>query len=239
MPLNDAIRGAGAGGVVRVLVAEDDAEMQQALCELIEDCAGLELIGLAEDADSAASMAASERPDVALLDVRMPGGGGLRAARLIRQRAPGTRLVAFSAYSDRATVSQMLRAGAVEYLVKGLHDDRIIDALRRTGRGVIGLPVAELEELAVELAQALERSEAAIERERADFVSFTGDLCARLGEAIARGEAAWSQARNGGAVAEVTSSMEACVRIVRDAIVDLAAVAVSALPDETGVAAPG
>ena len=221
---------------MRVLIAEDDPEMQEALSELIEATPGLDLVGLAGDADQAAGMAVSTGPDVALLDVRMPGGGGLRAARLIRQRAPDTRLVAFSAYSDPATVMSMLRAGAVAYLVKGLHDDRLIDALRRTGRGEIGLPLAELEEVAIELAQALERSEAEMATDRSRFAGFAGDLCARLGDAVARGEAAVAGARASGA-ADAATAMEDCVLIARQVVAELATAAVIAVPDESGVAA--
>jgi len=207
-----------------------------ALTELIESAPGLDLVGMASDADQAATLAVASRPDVALLDVRMPAGGGLRAARLIRQQAPGTRMVAFSAYSDRTTVMDMLRAGAVEYLVKGLQDDRLIDALRRSGRGVISLPLAELEELVIELAQTLERSEALLEEERANLVAFTGDLCARLGDAVASSEAALVAARHAASPDAVVAGIEDCMRVARQVITELAAVAVSSIPDETGMA---
>jgi DNA-binding NarL/FixJ family response regulator len=95
--------------------------------------------------------AARSQPDVALLDVRMPGGGGPEAARLIRAHCPKTRLIAFSAHADRVVVLEMLRAGIQEYLIKGKNDDDIVDAIRRTGRGHLGLGKAEMEELVFDL----------------------------------------------------------------------------------------
>jgi response regulator of citrate/malate metabolism len=104
---------------LRVLVCDDDGVMSAAVSDLVRDSPGPELVGVATDASSAAALAAETQPDVVLLDVRMPGGGGAIAARLIHDSVPDARLVAFSAHADRRIVLQMLRAGAVEYLVKG------------------------------------------------------------------------------------------------------------------------
>ena len=81
---------------------------------------GLELVGEAEDAEEAIALAEHHRPDVALLDVEMPSGGGLHAAREIRARHPGIRLLALSAHESDDTRAAMHAAGA--------------DGLRRQGR---------------------------------------------------------------------------------------------------------
>lgn len=144
---------------IRVLIAEDDTAMRAAIAELIQFTPGLELIGVAADADAAVEMATLLHPQVALLDVRMPRGGGLKAARLIRWKAPAVRLVAFSAYADRSAVLEMLRAGVSEYVVKGADTDALVDALKRTGRGYIGLPPGEVAELIGDLISVLRRLE--------------------------------------------------------------------------------
>jgi DNA-binding NarL/FixJ family response regulator len=144
---------------VRVLVCENDPVMRSALGDLIESVPGLKLTGVATDADSAGEAAARSRPDVALLDVRMPGGGGPEAARLIRARCPHTRLIAFSAHADRAVVLEMLRAGVTEYLIKGVDKDELIDAIRRTGRGRLGLTHVEMSELVFDLVDLLAAAE--------------------------------------------------------------------------------
>src|SRR5581483_3017941 len=79
--------------------------------------------------DEALALARARRPDVALVDVKMPGGGGVRAAREIIRVSPQTRVLALSAYEDRQTVLQMLAAGAVGYLVKGTSPDEIVRAI--------------------------------------------------------------------------------------------------------------
>ena len=140
---------------LRVLLCENDAVMAASLKELILDTPGMHLVGIAADADAAAELAREHQPDSAILDVRMPGGGGPRAARLIRMGAPNARLVAFSAYADRATVLAMLRAGVDEYLVKGIEDADLLDALRRSGRGRVSLPSIDIEELLVEVIEML------------------------------------------------------------------------------------
>jgi DNA-binding NarL/FixJ family response regulator len=146
-----------------VLVCENDPVMRSALCDLIESVPGLELVGWAEDADSAAERAAQTQPDAVLVDVRMPGGGGPRAAALIRQLVPTARLIAYSAHAERDSVLRMVRAGIQEYLVKGLDDADLVDAVRRTGRGRINLPPLELQELLLDLAQLLAETEARLE----------------------------------------------------------------------------
>ena len=122
-----------------VLVAEDEAPLRLALCDLIASEPGLALVGAAADADEAIELAARLRPAVALLDVKMPGGGGQRAAVEIRERSPVTAIVSLSAYEDRGTVTDMLRAGASAYVVKGAPPDEILDAIRRAARGQASL----------------------------------------------------------------------------------------------------
>src|SRR5207253_8020828 len=89
---------------VSVLIAEDDGPVRDALAALIRSEPGLKLIGAAKDADEAVRLAAEMRPDVALLDVRMPGGGGVTAARELKRCSPGTRVVALSASGERESV---------------------------------------------------------------------------------------------------------------------------------------
>jgi DNA-binding NarL/FixJ family response regulator len=104
------------------------------LTELISDDDALELVGAVGRADEAVALAVAKRPDVALVDVRMPGDG-VTAAEGIRNRAPGTRVIALSAHNDRTTVLEMLEAGAVGYLVKDASVQTIIESIRRAAEG--------------------------------------------------------------------------------------------------------
>lgn len=119
---------------IRVLVAEDDPTVRDALEALFRSERSLELAAAVGDAPSAVEAARREQPDVALVDVRMPGGGA-SAARGITSCAPGTRVLAFTAHDDRETVLQMLEAGAIGYLLKGGSIDEIVEAIHRAADG--------------------------------------------------------------------------------------------------------
>jgi signal transduction histidine kinase len=144
---------------IRVMIAEDEVAVRDALGDLIDADPDMDLVGAAKDATEAIEVALRERPDVALVDVKMPGGGGSHAAREIRKGSPDTRVVALSAYEDRRTVLEMLRAGVVGYVVKGTSADEILYAIRRSMRGQGSLSVEVTADVIRELASLLERSE--------------------------------------------------------------------------------
>jgi EAL domain-containing protein (putative c-di-GMP-specific phosphodiesterase class I)/ActR/RegA family two-component response regulator len=141
---------------LRVLIAEDDPAVRDALSELIDAEPSLELVGAAVDATEAIALAAAEQPDVVLVDVRMPGGGGVTAANGISRRSPKSKVIALSGQSDRATVLQMLEAGVVGYLLKGSSIDEIIDAIKRApeGHGTLSIELTSdiIDELAGQLS---------------------------------------------------------------------------------------
>ena len=117
---------------IRVLIAEDDEGVRETLASVVRAEPSFALAGLAEDADQAIATAARELPDVALVDVRMPGGGA-QAARGIRRCSPRTSVIAFSAYDDALTVRDMRAAGAEGYVVKGNAVTAIVAAIEQAG----------------------------------------------------------------------------------------------------------
>lgn len=121
---------------LRVLVADDDPMIRLALSEVLAAEPDLQVVAIAEDALQAVDLAQAHTPDVAVLDVRMPGGGGAHAAREIRVRSPRTQLLAFSAYDDSGTVNELKRLGVREYLIKGVTNAEIVAAVRRAGAAV-------------------------------------------------------------------------------------------------------
>lgn len=121
---------------LRVLVADDDPMLRMALSEVIEAERDLHVIAAASDAEEAADLAERHTPDVAVIDVRMPRGGGSHATREIRTRSPRTQVLAFSAYDDSGAAEELKRLGAREFLVKGITNAEIIAAVRRAGAAV-------------------------------------------------------------------------------------------------------
>jgi DNA-binding NarL/FixJ family response regulator len=115
----------------RVLVADDDADIRGLLAAFISSDPSFKLVGVACDADEAILMAQEHKPDAALLDVAMPGGGGLRVVKELQTFSPATSVVALSAYDERNIVIEMLQAGAMSYLVKGATREQILHSLHR------------------------------------------------------------------------------------------------------------
>ena len=115
----------------RVLVADDDDAVVDVLRALLGSQDDLRFIGAAHDTEHAIALSVREQPDVALIDVRMPGGGGIRATREIARRCPRTRVIALTAHEDESTVIAMMAAGANAYVPKGESTERILREIRR------------------------------------------------------------------------------------------------------------
>src|SRR6266540_740865 len=134
MVWSTASRGAEPMDTIRLIIADDEDVVVSALSDVIAGEPGLELVGVARDADEIA-LAVAGTPDVALVDVRMPRGGGARAAREIVKRSPGTSVVAFSGHDDSETVLAMFRAGAAGFVAKDGSMDDVVLAIRRAAAG--------------------------------------------------------------------------------------------------------
>jgi EAL domain-containing protein (putative c-di-GMP-specific phosphodiesterase class I)/CheY-like chemotaxis protein len=141
--------------LIRVLVAEDEPTVRRAIVDVISAFPSMLVVAVTADAEEAIAASLAELPDVAVLDVRMPGGGGAYAAREIVARAPGTRVVALSAHDDRESVASMLRAGALGYVVKGGGIDELVEAIQRAARGLASLSGAVASGVSVELDEQI------------------------------------------------------------------------------------
>jgi EAL domain-containing protein (putative c-di-GMP-specific phosphodiesterase class I)/FixJ family two-component response regulator len=156
---------------IRVMVADDEETVRDVLKLLVASDPDMDLVGEAKDTESAIELAAKVRPDVALLDVRMPGGGGPRAAREIARRSPPTLIIALSAHEDVETVLKMLRSGALSYVVKSDSTDEIMWAIHRSIEGHATLPDRVAAPVAAAIADAVEDKDGAsrkrmLQRER-------------------------------------------------------------------------
>jgi EAL domain-containing protein (putative c-di-GMP-specific phosphodiesterase class I)/DNA-binding NarL/FixJ family response regulator len=154
--------GAGARAEpIRVILADDHPEFLDALASIVRREVDLRLVGKARDTAGAIRLATLYQPDVALVDWRMPGGGGATAIEEIGRVSPSTRVMALSSSQERDAVLQMLRAGASSYVVKSVSGHELVDALRRTAAGGATLsPEAAtpvIEELVVQLARSDDR----------------------------------------------------------------------------------
>ena len=109
---------------IRVMLADDDAGLLAAIADTVRSAPDMEVVATAQDANEVTRRAQATRPDVIVMDVRMPAGGGVAAAREVARLLPETRVVALSAHEDGASALLMLEAGAVAYVIKGAPEPR-------------------------------------------------------------------------------------------------------------------
>ena len=160
--------------LLTLLIADDEEMVRDALADFFAADGRFRVLPTAVDAITAEELAREHHPDIALLDVRMPGGGGAVAARAIKACSPATSIVALSAHDDRETVLEMLENGATGYVVKGSDPNLIMDAALRAAAGLATLSpeiaVAVIETVAGQLtlsrdAQVLQRAKRSSEDE--------------------------------------------------------------------------
>ncbi len=120
---------------IRVFLADDHAVLRAGLRMLIDAQPDMLAAGEAEDGEEAVGQVVSLRPDVALLDVNMPGLDGLEATRRIKAAAPEVKVLILSMYDDEGYLRRALENGASGYILKNAADSELMAALRAVARG--------------------------------------------------------------------------------------------------------
>lgn len=123
--------------MIRVLVADDQTLIRSAITELVAHADGMTVVGEAVDGDQAVELAGDLRPDVVLMDIRMPGTDGIEATRLICSRPDlaGVRVLVLTTFEEDQYIVGALRAGASGFVGKGSEPGRILDAIRAVDAG--------------------------------------------------------------------------------------------------------
>jgi DNA-binding NarL/FixJ family response regulator len=124
---------------VRVLLADDQRLVRESLATLLGLLAGIELVGAAADGEEALALASERKPQVVLMDLRMPGIGGIEATRRLREREPEVGVIALTTYADDESVLGALRAGARGYLTKDASSEDIRAAILSVASGAATL----------------------------------------------------------------------------------------------------
>lgn len=137
---------------MRILIADDHALFRDSLKSLLA-ARDHEVVGEAGDGPSAVELCVRLAPDVALMDLRMPGGGGLAAIRDLATRAPEVKVIVLTASDDEADLFEAVKAGAQGYLLKDLKADRFFDLLDGVGRGEPAITPALARKLLDEFAR--------------------------------------------------------------------------------------
>ena len=120
---------------IRVLLADDESMIRAGLRMVLEAEDDIEVVGEAADGERAVTATRTLKPDVVLMDVRMPGTDGLIATRRIVAADPDVRIVVLTTFNEERYVQEALRAGASGFLLKVAPPERLVEAIRAVSRG--------------------------------------------------------------------------------------------------------
>lgn len=120
---------------IRILLADDQSLFREGLRMLLSAQPDFEVVGEADNGLAAISLAVQLRPDIVLMDMRMPNVGGVEATRRLHEMLPGCRVIVLTTFGDDELVFAGLRAGAVGYLLKAVSSSQLLDAIRTVARG--------------------------------------------------------------------------------------------------------
>ena len=120
---------------IRVLLADDHALVREGTRRLLETEGDVEVVAEAASGEEAVSAAQRLHPNIAIMDIAMPGMGGIEATRQIKGYCPETAVLVLSAYDDEPYLLALLEAGAAGFLLKNVHGQELINAIRLVSRG--------------------------------------------------------------------------------------------------------
>jgi Response regulator containing a CheY-like receiver domain and an HTH DNA-binding domain len=163
---------------IKVLLVDDQRLFVESLRTVIETrAADIEVIGVAYNGVEAIDSVAKERPDIVLMDVRMPEMNGVESTRLIKEKYPETKVLMVTTFDDDQYVIEALRFGAVGYLLKDMPPLELISAIRAVYEGGVLISPAVAAKLVEKLANPVKP-----EKETPDQQGPDTDICAGLNE---------------------------------------------------------
>ncbi len=127
---------------IRVVLADDHAVVRKGIREFLEESGDIRVVAEAADGAEAVALVAEHAPDVAVLDVQMPGLTGIEATRRIKAEFPAVRVLILTAYDDAPYIFALLQAGASGYVLKTADSGELVNAVRAVFRGESALDPA-------------------------------------------------------------------------------------------------
>jgi len=130
---------------IKVLLVDDHELVRTGIRRLLDDFSDIEVIAEGDSGEQAIKLAREHKPEIVLMDVNMPGIGGLEATRKLIQIDPAIKVIIVTIHVDEPFPTRLLKAGAAGYLTKGCAVDEIVDAIRsvKNGKRFIGTDVAQ------------------------------------------------------------------------------------------------
>jgi NarL family two-component system response regulator LiaR len=120
---------------ISILIADDHALVRHGIRDFLELQADLSVVGEADSGEAAVRLARELAPDVVLMDLVMPGMGGVEATRQVKQVSPHSQIIVLTSYHEDEYIFPALRAGALSYVLKDIGPEELADTVRRAARG--------------------------------------------------------------------------------------------------------
>ncbi len=117
--------------MINIIVVDDHELVRAGIKKLLADVQGLKVIGEADSGESIISQVRQLNPDVVLLDLRMPGLGGIETTKRLTRLLPSLKILVLTSKSDELFAAKLLQAGAMGFLTKGCHPDELVIAIRK------------------------------------------------------------------------------------------------------------
>jgi DNA-binding NarL/FixJ family response regulator len=133
---------------IRILVVDDHPIVRLGVAAIIDAQSDMRVIAQAGSGEEAVRLFRKHRPDITMMDLRLPGMSGLEALRAIRQEDPHAKCLVLTTYEGDEDIHQAIAAGAVGYIIKGMSHETLVDALRRVRSGSLFLPPPVMRSLA-------------------------------------------------------------------------------------------
>jgi DNA-binding NarL/FixJ family response regulator len=139
-------------GAIRILIVEDHQVVRQGFVALLRMVGGMDVIAEASSGAQAVELYRLHKPDVTLMDLRMPGMGGVETITAIRDEFPDARVIVLTTFDGDEDIYRAIQAGARGYLLKGMSIDELVEAIQTVHRGRSKIPAAIAERLAERLS---------------------------------------------------------------------------------------
>jgi two-component system response regulator DevR len=133
--MTDRPKTAAPPATIRILIADDHEVVRIGLAALLDAQEGFEVVAQAATGDEATRLTLQHRPDVVVMDIRMPGGSGIDATRAITAARPGTPVIMLTSHADADALFDAIEAGASGYVLKRVGSRELIDAVRTVAAG--------------------------------------------------------------------------------------------------------
>ena len=134
--------------MITILIVEDHQVVRQGLIALLNTMPDMSVVGEASSGDQAVELFRRHKPDVTIMDLRLPAMGGVDAIKAIRQEFPAARIIVLTTFDGDEDIFRALQAGARGYLLKGMSAEELMDAIRTVHAGRTRIPPAVAQRLA-------------------------------------------------------------------------------------------